>query len=144
MINGEVRPDLVGVVVLLMTSFVGQQVAEAVGPYLVVIACSLVGSSFGLSRWRKCSVREGLGYVIGFTAVSTIFTFSCVDYLRGWVPTVEPRLLIAPTALVISAIGHEWQVVAKVLYEIIINSLRRRTAEADEPDSKPASGDKEK
>ena len=100
--------DIVSVATMLATAAIGGDLAEAVGAYTVIIACGVAGSGYGLSRWRQCSRMAAVAYVTGWTVVAAATAVPAAE-LAAWAwPTIDRRWLIAPAAIIVSAIGHDW------------------------------------
>lgn len=109
--TADPRLDLVSVTTLALTAWMGADMAQAVGHYIVIVACGLVGGGYALSRWRRCTVGEGALYLLGMTMLAMLLTVPAAE-LAMWVwPGLERRWLIAPAAVLIAGIGHDWPAV---------------------------------
>ncbi len=103
-------PDVspLGVLVTLLTMFVGPALAPLLGAYSLIVAGWFGGVLIGIYR-RPPGKRIG---VLGFVLVSLIVTLgatvSAADVLAAYMPLVEAKTLLFPIAVAIPAIGHSW------------------------------------
>ncbi len=103
------RPlDLVSVATMLATAAIGGELAEAIGAYSVIIACGVTGAGYGLARWRTCTRLEGLAYVAGWTVIAAASAVPLAELAAWSWPSIDRRWIIAPAAIVVSAVGHDW------------------------------------
>lgn len=118
--------DPVSGVVFLLSIYLGSEIAAVVGPYAVILGCGACGAGYGLSRWRACSVGMGALYIAGMTLVTLVSTIPAVELAHTYWPSLETRWLIAPAAMVIGAIGHDWPTVGRAVLRRALNILQRK------------------
>lgn len=112
------RPlDLVSVASMLATAAIGGELAEAIGAYAVILACGIAGAGYGLARWRTCTRFEGVAYVLGWTVIAAATAVPLAELAVWTWPTLDRRWFIAPAAIAVSGIGHDWPAVVPWLLD---------------------------
>ncbi|WP_399696624.1 hypothetical protein [Xenophilus sp.] len=105
--------DVVGLGIFLASLFYSPEVAAIVGPYLVIILASVVGASFALKRRSKTTRLSALWYLLRVAGLAVIGTVSLAAIFSSYYDGLTERILIAPVALAIGAIGDDFPSVAR-------------------------------
>jgi len=107
-------PDIVAWVVFFAALIFSDDVAQAVGPYIVIIAAAMCGASFSVGR-RDKTTRTGAALYFGRVAgLAMLITVALANVVNAYYPELEPRVTVAPIALVIGF--ADWpKVLAKVI-----------------------------
>lgn len=105
--------DVVGLGIFVAGLFYSPDVAAVVGPYLVIILASVVGASFALKRREKTTRLSALWYLLRVAGLAIIGTVSLAAMFSSYYDSLTERILIAPVALAIGAIGDDFPAVAR-------------------------------
>lgn len=96
----------------LLSLLVSASTAAILAPHLVIVIAGATGASVGLMGWRKCTIPEGLAYIILFSSASWLFAGSMAEvFVHLWVGLDDKRI-VTPAAAGIGAVGHRWPSVA--------------------------------
>lgn len=125
MASADPRLDLVSVATLVLTAWMGADLAQAVGHYVVILACGFVGGGYALSRWRRCTVPEATVYLLGMATLAMLLTVPAAEAAIWAWPGLERRWLIAPAAVLIAGIGHDWPAVLALAAQRALTLLQR-------------------
>lgn len=105
--------DVVGLGIFLAGLVYSPEVAAIVGPYLVIIVAAVVGASFALKRREKTTRLSALWYFLRVAGLAVIGTVSLAAIFSSYYDNLTERILIAPVALTIGAIGDDFPAVAR-------------------------------
>lgn len=105
--------DVVGLGIFLAGLVYSPEVASIVGPYLVIIVAAVVGASFALKRREKTTRLSALWYFMRVSGLAVIGTVSLAAMFSSYYDNLTERILIAPVALTIGAIGDDFPAVAR-------------------------------
>lgn len=104
------RDDPYSFVVSFVAFFVGQQLANLIGPYMLILVCALAGAQVALGRrdpnkkpagWAFVSVVVA-GAFAGTWIVSSIIAHYFSDSIG------DPHTLFAPVAFIFGFVGLDW------------------------------------
>lgn len=109
--SGSVDP--VTGVAQILSVFVGAAAAAAIAPHLVVLIAGMAGGVLGLMAWRKCSVFEGIAYVIAAGMGAWLFAGNLAELMTSLWPWLGDRRIVSPVALGIGWVGHRWPQVGR-------------------------------
>jgi hypothetical protein len=117
-------PDLtpLGVLVALLTMFVGPVLAPLLGAYSLIVVGWFGGVLIGIYRQPPGSRIGILGFLLVSLIVTLGATVSAADVLSAYMPLIEAKALLFPIAVMIPAIGHSWVNIA----QWCAGALRRR------------------
>ena len=117
-------PDVtpLGVLVTLLTMFVGPVLAPLLGAYSLIVAGWFGGVLIGIYRRPPGSRIAILGFLLVSLIVTLGATVSAADVLSAYMPLIEAKALLFPIAVLIPAIGHSWVNIARWC----AGALRRR------------------
>lgn len=107
-------PDLMALLVVLLTAITTQEVARAVGPYAAIFVASCGGAALKLSeikyqpgtelplnRWFACR------YILVRILLATVITVTVANLLQIVAPWAKPQYTLIPIALVL---GYDYKV----------------------------------
>jgi uncharacterized membrane protein AbrB (regulator of aidB expression) len=103
------KDDPYSFAVSFFSFFLGQQLGSVIGPYALVIICSMAGAMIALGR--RDPARKPAGWA--FIAVVVVAAF-CGTWLVSMVVSQyvhwlsDPRTVFAPVAFAIGFIGLDW------------------------------------
>lgn len=111
--------DIVGLCVFIATLLFSAEVAEVVGPYLVIITASAIGASFSLKRREKSTRTSAILFFLRVCGLAALLTVGVSAMVAGYYPSLTERVLLAPVAFIVGLVGDDWPaigwwVVAKV------------------------------
>lgn len=105
--------DVIGLGILLASVFYRPEVAAVVGPYIIIILASVVGASFAVKRREKTTRLAAVGYFLRVSGLAVILTVSAASVASSYYDNLTERVLIAPVALFIGAVGDDFPQLAK-------------------------------
>lgn len=100
--------DAFGLSVLIAAMAFSPEVAAVVGPYILIAAASVIGASFSLARRPPSSRWSAFGYFARVVGLATLLTVALSALLASHYASLSERALLAPVALLIGFIGHDW------------------------------------
>lgn len=83
-------------------------IAQAVAPYAAIFFAALVGSMFSLSRRKSDTRSAGARFMFKIVGTALIVTVPAASWVAPHLGFSEARLLFAPFALLIGAVGEDW------------------------------------
>lgn len=117
--------DAVGLSIVIAAAAFSPEVAQVVGPYVLIAAASVIGASFALARRPPSSRWGAVFYFTRVVGLAILLTVGLSTWLSTRHPDFSERALLAPVALLIGFIGDGWPtLLAKVvssLYGFIDN-----------------------
>ena len=128
--SGEPHLDVVSVAVVLLATLLGNEMAQYVGPYLVIVAGALVGSALALRRRPPSSTWVAVGFAAWLTSITVLFTVP-VAYGLSRVIDENYRWFLAPAAVLLAGIGHDWPKAIPWTLNFLRGLVAQRTGVAD-------------
>lgn len=113
--------DFASLFVAIFALYIAQPVANAMGVYTAIIIAAVLGSGMALVRAPSMTRWKAAIFLASMAGTSSITTVGVAE-LINWkleLPSINP--LVAPVALCISLVGHDWPSVARGAWA----SLRR-------------------
>ena len=104
--------DIVGLCVFIATLLFSVEVAQVVGPYLVIIAASAIGASFSLKRREKSTRTSAIFFFVRVCGLAALLTVGVSTMVAGYHPSLSERVLIAPVAFIVGFVGDDWPAIA--------------------------------
>lgn len=104
--------DIVGLCVFIATLLFSAEVAEVVGPYLVIITASAIGASFSLKRREKSTRTSAVLFFVRVCGLAALLTVGVSAMVAGYHPSLSERFLLAPVAFIVGLVGDDWPAVA--------------------------------
>lgn len=104
--------DIVGLCVFIATLIFSAEVAQVVGPYLVIITASSIGASLSLKRREKSTRTGALLYFMRVCGLAALLTVGVSAVVAGYHPSLSQRVLLAPVAFIIGLVGDDWPAIA--------------------------------
>lgn len=129
----ESLTDAVGLSVLIAAAAFSPEVAAVVGPYVLIAAASVIGASFSLARRPPSSRWSAFGYFARVVGLATFLTVGLSTWLAGHYEALTERALLAPVALLIGFIGHDWPKLLRALVSGIFKTIDNFRASGGEP-----------
>lgn len=114
--------DAVGFGVFLAGLVYAPNVAEVVGPYVVIVSASIIGASFALKRREKTARLAALWYFLRVAGLAVLITVSLAGIGSTYYSSLTERVLITPVALVIGAIGDDWPKLLRAVVRFIFRT----------------------
>lgn len=115
--------DAVGLSIIIASAAFSPAVAEVVGPYVLIATASVIGASFALAR-RATSTRWGaIFYFLRIVGMATLLTSGAAAYAAAKYPSLTERALLAPVALLIGFVGHDWPKLLKLTVSGIFRTI---------------------
>lgn len=105
--------DIVGLFVILAAFIFSPEVANVVGPYMVIIVGSSIGASFALGRREKSTRKAAFFFFLRIAGLAVLLTAGLAAIAHSYRPDLNERLLLAPIAILIGWIGDGWPAVFK-------------------------------
>jgi hypothetical protein len=93
--------DAVGLSIVIAAAAFSPEVAQVVGPYVLIAAASVIGASFALARRPPSSRWGALFYFSRVVGLAILLTVGLSAWLSSRYPDFSERALLAPVALVI-------------------------------------------
>ena len=100
--------DIVGLCVFIATLLFSADVAQVVGPYLVIITASAIGASFSLKRREKSTRIAALLFFVRVCGLAALLTVGVSAMVAGYHPSLSERVLLAPVAFIVGLVGDDW------------------------------------
>jgi len=121
--------DIVGLFVFVAALLFSREVAQVVGPYMVIVAAASIGASFSLARREKDTRVRAVWFFVRVCGLALLITVSLAAIVAAYHPDLSERALVAPIALLVGYIGDDWpRLLAKVVKAIMagVDLLRTR------------------
>ncbi len=99
--------DIVSVFVFIASLLFSPEIANVVGPYMVIILASTIGASFALARRERSTRLSALGFFLRINGLAILLTVGLAAIAQSWGPALQERVLLAPIALVLGFIGDD-------------------------------------
>lgn len=109
--------DPVSAVTAVLALMLTPPLAEIAGHYAVIIIAAVVGGAWSLGRHQAQSRGGALLFLLLVSGTAMMLTMGIARLLAFWLPGSDSSVswLVAPVALVIGGIGHEWPTAARWL-----------------------------
>lgn len=118
-------PDIVGAVVFVLALLFSREVANVVGPYMVIVAAASIGASFALARRDKTTRLAAVGYFTRVCGLAVLVTVMLATFIASYHESLTTRLLIAPVALVIGFFGDDFLPMVKEWVAAFMNAFMK-------------------
>jgi peptidoglycan/LPS O-acetylase OafA/YrhL len=125
--------DPVSVLAALITALAGPALAYYLGTYAVIILASSVGAGWSLSRREKEQKGHPTVFIILIGGTAIFVTTGIAEMARLYMGWSKSDWLLAPIALMIGAVGHDWPQLLRWLAKPIMKRIF--------PDSRQPNGD---
>lgn len=99
--NQQTFTDVVGLCILLAAMLFSNDVANVVGPYIVIVVASAIGASFKLGRSEKASRLAAVFFFLRSACIAMLLTVSAAAFVHNYHPGLHERFLLAPIALLL-------------------------------------------
>ena len=105
--------DPVHVATLVFGGFLAPAVAQILGPYAVIVLCCTIGTSWALGRRPTSSRASALKFFLLMNGTALMVTTAAARGVANHFEVDDPNWLLAPVALMIGWIGHDWPSIVK-------------------------------
>lgn len=105
--------DALGLFALFAAWIFSPQIAVVVAPYMLIVTANVVGASLSLARRPTTSRLSALGYFLRIIGIGVLVTVGISSLLASYHQSLTERALLAPVALVIGIVGHDWPRIGK-------------------------------
>lgn len=115
--SGHHNTDLVNAAVTILTVILGPAMAGVVGPYAVILLASLVGGGWALGRREPASRTSGALFLLLIAGTAAMVTNGLALLVASLIGAnlADVNWLLAPIALCVGAVGHDWPKVGRWL-----------------------------
>ena len=100
--------DIVGLCVFIAALLFSSEVANVVGPYMVIVIASSIGASFALARRDKDTRTAAVWFFTRVVGLAVLLTGGLAAIASAHYPDIAPRVFVAPIALMVGFIGDDW------------------------------------
>lgn len=125
--------DPVSVAVVLASTLFGPSLAAIIGPYAVILLGATVGAAWALGRRDTAKKSNAVAYFALINGTAMLVTVSISNLVGNWLGHDDANWLLAPVAMVIGGVGHDWPVVLKTVQEKIMGLWGRRIGGDEKP-----------
>lgn len=131
--------DIVAVAIAFASLLFEPRLAEIIGPYAVIILGAILGGALSASRRGPTTRAATIVYMALMIILALLVTVPLAEVTAAYIPIVrvEPRVLFAPLAAVVAAIGNDWVAVGKWVIGLVRRAVERW---AGAPPNPPPSG----
>lgn len=109
--NQTPQLDPVSVSVLVASILFAPEVAQIVGPYVVILASSTIGASFALARRQRTSRGGAIWFFVQVNGIAVLLTASVAAIANAFYPIADERAWFSPIAIALGFIGDRWPAV---------------------------------
>lgn len=110
--------DIVGVFIFIAALLFSADVANLIGPYMVILIASTVGASFALGRRDKTTRGAAIFFFVRLNFLAMLFTVAIAALINTARPDMPSRYLVAPIALLIGFAGDDWPSILRRISEM--------------------------
>ena len=118
--------DPVSVAVVLASTLFGPQLAAIIGPYAVILLGATVGAAWALGRREPEAKSNAVAYFSLINATAVLVTVGISRIVGGWLGHEDANWLLAPVAMVIGGVGHDWPAVLKTTQDKLMSLWGRK------------------
>ena len=118
--------DPVSVAVVLASTLFGPQLAAIIGPYAVILLGATVGAAWALGRRETDKKSGAVAYFMLINGTAVLVTVGISNLVGRWLGHEDDNWLLAPVAMVIGGVGHDWPGVLKTVQEKIMGLWGKR------------------
>ena len=115
--------DAVGFGIFLAGLVYAPNVAEVVGPYIVIVLASVIGASFALKRREKTTRLSALWYFLRVAGLAVLGTVSLASIGSSYYSSLTERVLITPVAFLIGAVGDDWPQLLRAIFRFMFRTI---------------------
>lgn len=121
--NPTTHIDPVSAAVAVFAAFLSPVAAQVMGAYAVIFISAAFGAGWALMRREKSSLWGAIGFILLLTGTATLVTAGVAQLINSWTKLENANLLLAPVALIIGAVGHDWVRVIPILFNFLLNLI---------------------
>lgn len=115
--------DPVSAIIAVLAAFLSPAVAHVMGTYAAIFVAAALGSGWSLMRREKSSLPNAIGFVFLLTFTTTFITVGVTELANKWIQLESTNYLLAPFALIIAGIGHDWPSVGPYFVKKLVDFL---------------------
>ena len=130
--NGNNPLDMAALLAALFTAWLGPRLGPVIGIYSVIVIASIVGAGFALAR-REPSAKLAPGLFMLLMVLATLIaTVPITLLLVPHLPEVTVQVAAPVVALLVGAVGHDWERVGGWVWEQRLRFLPAAVRRADD------------
>ena len=118
--------DPVSVAIALASVIFGPALAAVIGPYAVIIVSATVGAAWALGRRETDKKSNAVAYFALINGTAVLVTVGISNLVGRWLGHADANWLLAPVAMVIGGVGHDWPAVLKTVQEKVMGLWGKR------------------
>ncbi len=119
--------DIVTVAIAFASLLFKPEIAQFVGPYAVIFLGAILGGALSAARRGPATRASTLGYMALVIILALMVTVPLAELLAPQIPIrLEPRVLFAPVAAIVSGVGQDWPKVGAWLVNLARGVIERR------------------
>jgi len=115
--------DIVGLAIFIAAFIFSPAAAQVVGPYMVIVVAATIGASFKVARREKSSRWGAFWFFLRVVGLAVLLTAALAALLNAYRPDLEPRVTVAPIALLIGFL--DWRVALSKVVAVLFSTLDR-------------------
>lgn len=100
--------DLASFIAAIFAVFIAPPLAHVMGVYTAIIVGAVFGAGLALVRAKQMKRGAAVRFVLLMVGVSVVTTVGTAEFINHWLKFASVTPLLAPVALLIAAIGHDW------------------------------------
>lgn len=117
--------DPVSVSVVLALTLFSPEIAAVVGPYAVILIAATCGAGWSLGRRDPMTRVQAARYFLKVVTTAALITVGAAKVLGSYIGANLEQWLLAPVALVLAAIGEDWQAIGRWSIQLLGKLLER-------------------
>lgn len=106
--SSQTTTDIVGLFVFIAAFLFSNEVANVVGPYMVIAVAATVGASFSVARRDKDTRLGAVWFFAKLVILAVLVTVGLAALATAHYPALQERSLLAPIALLVGFVGEGW------------------------------------
>lgn len=103
--------DPISVMVAVASLVFASEVANVVGPYLIILFASSIGASFALKARPTTSRMSAVGFYFRVNGLAILLTYSIATFAHQYYPMKDVGTWFAPVSFAIGFVGDRWPAV---------------------------------
>lgn len=115
--------DVVGFFVFIAALIFSAEVANVVGPYMVIAVAAAVGASFSVARREKTTRLSAAWFFLKIVALAMLIASGLAAAAAAYSPGLSDRALLAPIALLVGFVGEGWPTLLGKVVKVLVGML---------------------
>ncbi len=118
--------DPVFVMTALVAALTGNELAQVVGPYAVVVLGATTGAGWSLGRQEPMSRAGSMWFFTKMNLTALLTTVPLAVVAGSFFNLQESNWLLVPISLLVGGIGNDWPVVGRWIIGRLARLIERR------------------